>query len=136
MLKHSLPALSNAHLELQLQLQLLTMLSQYVSWHPHTRAWSILPGREVFRRCAKRSSPFLAASSVKETKKTMLRKRLGKNTSLYFPFFSSSNLMKWINYTHYHCYLAGMDILHCFRDLHCWSAQVSAILANFLDGEL
>jgi hypothetical protein len=66
----------------------------------------------------------------------MLTKKTRKNTSLYFLFFFSSNLMERINYIHYLCYLAGMDILHCFRDLHCWSAQVSAILANFLDGEL
>lgn len=115
------------------------MLSQHVPWRPHTRARSTLPGREVSRRCARRSSPVLAASSVNERDKQdrVLREAsIGKNVSYIFFLFSSSNLVKWINYARYPCYLAGMDVLHGFRDLHCWSAQVGAILADFLDGEL
>jgi hypothetical protein len=33
-------------------------------------------------------------------------------------------------------YLAGVDVLHCLRDLHRRGTQVSAVLANFLRGEL
>jgi hypothetical protein len=73
---------------------------------------------------------------LNETKKNHAHKKDPEKYIPIFPFFSPSNLMERINYIHYLCYLAGMDILHCFRDLHCWSAQVSAILANFLDGEL
>jgi hypothetical protein len=75
--------------------------------------------------------------SMNEINKIVLREAsIGKNVSYIFFLFSSSNLVKWINYARYPCYLAGMDVLHGFRDLHCWSAQVGAILADFLDGEL
>lgn len=66
------------------------MLSQHAPWRPHTRARSTLPGREVSRRCARRSSPVLAASSVNERDKQdrVLREAsIGKNVSYIFLLF-------------------------------------------------
>jgi hypothetical protein len=44
--------------------------------------------------------------------------------------------MKMIAVVLYLHYLAGVDVLHCLRDLHGRGTQVCAVLANFLRGKL